>query len=408
MTCARPQSSPMCSPWIRQRSSPTKSLLRTPTAMMLHWRICSTEHIEFKPITQYEKTFLSVCRRRQCPIEHGNLLEIDRGNPVSTEAQKHRFGLYSMITKSKFLQNANQELVNTNFKQLEPKKSNDSFEDNYCSKSWHFVTLIKEVSLKWKNYGNFRVLPSIRSPDENLSRIRTLFGIIMQSTGISKWSKLYEWFKGVSECWINTQWKFPRYQSTSVIPTSSNAWRDVEAIFCIAERKGEPPSVWGTHVFSETFLQIHLHLHQPLISRTASMEFVRRRLHSSTVEKSERPEQSQDLRCQSGPSAKDSVIFNGGDYSKNYGADQQRLQNSDLHFDKFFTPATCACWKIRFKTEVCMYSFTISYGSYAMDQRSGDGWFSGWFKIFVIKTRYFNAKFWSTWCVDCFSNEHHP
>ena len=27
-----------------------------------------------------------------------------------------------------------------------------------------------------------------------------------------------------------------------------------------------------------------------------------------------------------------------------------------------------------------MYLFTISYGSYAMDQRSGDGWFSGWIK----------------------------
>ena len=28
------------------------------------------------------------------------------------------------------------------------------------------------------------------------------------------------------------------------------------------------------------------------------------------------------------------------------------LQISDLHFDKFLTPATFACWKIRFKTEV--------------------------------------------------------
>ena len=41
---------------------------------------------------------------------------------------------------------------------------------------------------------------------------------------------------------------------------------------------------------------------------------------------------------------------------KNYGADQQRLQISDLHFDKFPTPATFACWKIRFKTEVCTCS----------------------------------------------------
>ena len=76
----------------------------------------------------------------------------------------------------------------------------------------------------------------------------------------------------------------------------------------------------------------------------------------STAEKSERPERDQDLRCQSGPSAKDSVIFSGGDSSKYNGADQQRLQISDLHFDKFPTPATFACWKMRFKTEVCTCS----------------------------------------------------
>ena len=74
------------------------------------------------------------------------------------------------------------------------------------------------------------------------------------------------------------------------------------------------------------------------------------------MEKSERQKQDQDQRCQPGPSAKNSVIFGVGDYSKNYGADQQRLQISDLHFDKFPTPATFACWKIRFKTEVCTCS----------------------------------------------------
>ena len=71
------------------------------------------------------------------------------------------------------------------------------------------------------------------------------------------------------------------------------------------------------------------------------MKFIEREepFHSSTAEKSGRPERDQDLRCQSGPSAKDSVIFSGGDSSKNYGADQQRLQISDLHFDKI--PYTC-------------------------------------------------------------------
>ena len=76
----------------------------------------------------------------------------------------------------------------------------------------------------------------------------------------------------------------------------------------------------------------------------------------STSEKSGRPERDPDLRCQSGPSAKDSVIFSGADSSNNKRADQQRLQISDLHFDKFPTPATFACWKIRFKIEICSCS----------------------------------------------------
>ena len=42
-----------------------------------------------------------------------------------------------------------------NFISLEPKKFNDEinsfFKDNYCSKIWNYVKLIREVSLKWKS-----------------------------------------------------------------------------------------------------------------------------------------------------------------------------------------------------------------------------------------------------------------
>ena len=89
-----------------------------------------------------------------------------------------------------------------------------------------------------------------------------------------------------------------------------------------------------------------------------SMEFfsISEPIHSSQAGKNENQTPVQDQRCQSGPSAKNSIIPSEGDSSKNYGADQQRLQISDLHFDKIPTPATFACWKIRFKTEVCTCS----------------------------------------------------
>ena len=126
----------------------------------------------------------------------------------------------------------------------------------------------------------------------------------------------------------------------------------------LSPRRKEGPPCSGIHlVFRETFFS------NPQASSTAPYPqelnpwgtTIEEPLHTSTAEKSERPEQNQDLRCQSGPSANDSVTLSGGDSSKNYGADQ-RLQISDLHFEKFPTPATFACLKIRFKTEVCTCS----------------------------------------------------
>ena len=61
------------------------------------------------------------------------------------------------------------------------------------------------------------------------------------------------------------------------------------------------------------------------------------------------PDTTLNPRFQSGPSAGNSFDPEEGRFSKEYGADQQRLQISELHFDKIPTPTTFACWKIRFK-----------------------------------------------------------
>ena len=89
-------------------------------------------------------------------------------------------------------------------------------------------------------------------------------------------------------------------------------------------RKEGPPSIWDTYgisgnVFANPHASSSAPYPQELNQWNSSTE---EPLHSTTVEESERPEQNQDLRCQSGPSAKNSVIFSGGDSSKNYGADQ--------------------------------------------------------------------------------------
>ena len=113
-----------------------------------------------------------------------------------------------------------------------------------------------------------------------------------------------------------------------------------------------------TWYIGKTFLQIQQrplqqNYPQELNPRNSNIS---EHIHPSHAGKSENQTPVQDQRCQSGPSARYWVIPSEGDSSKSYGADQQRLQISDLHFDKFPTPATFACWKIRFKTEVCTCS----------------------------------------------------
>ena len=49
------------------------------------------------------------------------------------------------------------------------------YEKNYGDSNWNFVKLVNKVLQKWKNYGNSRVLPSIRSQEGSSSRTRTLF-----------------------------------------------------------------------------------------------------------------------------------------------------------------------------------------------------------------------------------------
>ena len=117
-----------------------------------------------------------------------------------------------------------------------------------------------------------------------------------------------------------------------------------------------PPSFWDTHgssgnVFANPTASSSAPYPQesnPWISNVSE--------HTSPHVMSESQTPAQDQRCQSGPSARNSVVPWAGGFSKNCGADQQRVQISDLHFDKFPTPATLACWKIRFKIEVCTCS----------------------------------------------------
>ena len=62
---------------------------------------------------------------------------------------------------------------------------------------------------------------------------------------------------------------------------------------------------------------------------------------------------------------------------QNSMAGQQRLQISELQFDKFHIPSSFLYWKIRFRTQVSSCSDFPFGRSCVTDQRSRDGRFSG-------------------------------
>ena len=123
-------------------------------------------------------------------------------------------------------------------------------------------------------------------------------------------------------------------------------------------RNDKPPDIWDTHGISGNVFV------NPLASSSSPypggfnpwISNVTEDTSPHVMSESQPPDTTLDPGCHSRPSARNSFDPKDGRSSEDKRADQQRLQISDLHFDKFPKPATIACWKIRFKTEVCTCS----------------------------------------------------
>ena len=139
-------------------------------------------------------------------------------------------------------------------------------------------------------------------------------------------------------------------------------------------RKDGPPSIWDTHGFSGKIFA------DPVASSTApypqelnpwSSGRVEP-IHSSTAEKNENQTPIQDQRCQSGQSAKSSVLPREGRFFKELWSRPTTTADFGSSFRQIpYTSYVCLLEdKIQDRG---VYLFTISYGSDALDQRSGDG-----------------------------------
>ena len=78
---------------------------------------------EYIAITLNEKTCLSVCRRRQCPIERGDMLETERGDLLSEVVRVHRLGLCSINKKEQTLAECQAEINRHEFQAAYDRRS---------------------------------------------------------------------------------------------------------------------------------------------------------------------------------------------------------------------------------------------------------------------------------------------
>ena len=123
-------------------------------------------------------------------------------------------------------------------------------------------------------------------------------------------------------------------------------------------RREGPPSIWDTRVMTGNVFS------NPVASSSAPYPLElnpwssgrEEPIHSSTVEKSEKQTQVQDQRCESGPSAKNSVIPSGVRLFKELWSRPTTTADFRSSFRRIPHASNIHCWKIRFKTKVCTCS----------------------------------------------------
>ena len=262
---------------------------------------CSQRHTEDKPITAILNACQSVSRRcLLCSMEQGNLWEKEMSiSQLVFGVTRNTYSAHSNFLKTLELRNWSMDQGNlmsrdrwlsrkvaeksviTNSTQLEPKKNAEFYKKNYGESNWNFVKFINKV-ISWssstkfyreENYENSKVQPSFdtiarRKFIEDQITVVELSGRVQELQNEVNCSNDSQDF---STCGISSQWKVPRYQSTSVFPTSSGTWRDVEAFFRIAApQRKTAKHVGHTWFFGKRFCKSRCIFISSFISRIES------------------------------------------------------------------------------------------------------------------------------------------
>ena len=214
-TSRRLTSSPTQSSWPHRRS-PSKVFPRTPKTMTSHSWICCVKLTKYMSITLNEKTCLSVSRRRLCPKKRDDLLEKKRDGLLSQIVRVHRLELCWTIKKERIIVECqagiNKLQVRVDYDTKIWWNSWISAKRTSLRSSWRTSTTRSTISswtviaaifgITWSSSKNLLWNGKVKEVPEfhlrhyckrKVSRGQEhYFGIIKQSTGTAKRSKLYD------------------------------------------------------------------------------------------------------------------------------------------------------------------------------------------------------------------------
>ena len=151
---------------------------------------------------------------------------------------------------------------------LMQKKNVDSYKDNYNYgvKNWNFVKFINKVLQKLQELRKFQSSTfdtmARRKLIEDQNTILELSGRVQEPHNEVNCMKDSKDFQDAESVRCGNSHVTSRPVSFPPLPTPEGLLRQAFVSPC---RREGPPSIWDTHGISETFLQIHMHLHQLLI-----------------------------------------------------------------------------------------------------------------------------------------------
>ena len=292
----------------------------------------SLKYTENTPITAIRKVYMLV--RRQClswSIERGNLWKKSLELLRSKKALVHRLGLCSMNKDERSSQNVARKFLITNFRAARAEPERKILQEEL----WRQQKDFREVHQQ-----NLTEMEELRKFQSSTFDTLTRQKFIEDQNNIMELSRRLQELQNEVNCMSDSE-DFQDAESVRsgnshvtsqpmLFPKHPAFEGMLRPSFVSPRRKDGPPNIWDTpgisgNVFANP--QASSSALHPQELNSPWKKTVEEPLHMSTAEKSDRPERNQDLRCQSGPSAKDSVIFSGGDYSKNMGQ-----TNSDCRF----------------------------------------------------------------------------